>query len=393
MSSTPDTLTRCPHCETRFRVTKKQLAAANGKVRCGHCLQVFNAIEHAQPEETETPQPEPDRAEEQQPESGPSGTSDSQPPQDEDEELVFEDNPEEDAAEGRYAGHKDQPEDDEFNEALLAMERGETPDFYDAPADDEEVLKGDDDESWAESLLNEEEPAGEEEYELPEPGPLESERASLSQQPKPERMVRKQPEASTEPPSATGPTPESTASTEPVWANLSSSPVAPPRVERSSGRRRWVWGLTALIAAGLLVYQLGWQHFERLALYEPLRPWYASLCDMAGCELPPLRAVDKIKSRELVVRSHPDQDNALLLEVTILNEAGFDQPYPAIALSFSNLNNDIVAQRVFQPADYLGDSETASQPLPAGQGRRIRLALRDPGKDAINYRIDFLPSR
>lgn len=367
MSSTPDdTLTRCPHCETRFRVTKKQLAAARGKVRCGHCLQVFNAIEHAQPEEPEAPEDEDD--------------------------LVFDDNPEEDAAEGRYAGHKyHQSDEDEFNEALLAMERGETPDFYDAPADDEEVVKGDDDESWAKSLLEEDD------YELPDPSPLESEHASLSDQPKPERMVRRSPEPET--PGA-GPEPEPEpepdaapqASSEPVWANLSSSPVAPARVERSGGARRWLWGLAAVLAAGLLVYQLGWQHFERLALYEPLRPWYASLCELTGCELPPLQAVDQIKSRELVVRSHPDQDNALLLEVTILNEADFEQPYPAIALSFSNLNNDVVAQRVFQPEDYLGSRERASQPLPAGQGRRISLALRDPGKDAINYRIDFLAS-
>lgn len=392
MSSTPDTLTRCPHCETRFRVTKKQLAAANGKVRCGHCLQVFNAIEHAQPEESgpqeaESREPTPQQTEPRKPEP-----REPEPPEQEapesDHDLVFDDNPEEDAAEGRYAGHKYHSDEDEFNEALLAMERGETPDFYDAPADNEEVLKGENDESWAESLLQEDE------YELPDPSPLESDRTSLSQQPKPDRMVRKQAEKpSSESEPAPGPTPESTASKEPVWANLNSSPVAPARVERSAAGKRWLWGLTALLAAGLLVYQLGWQHFERLALYEPLRPWVASVCNMAGCELPPLRAVDKIRSRELVVRSHPDQDNALLLEVTILNEAGFDQPYPAIALSFSNLNNDIVAQRVFQPEDYLGDSELASQPLPAGQGRRIRLALRDPGKDAINYRIDFLPSR
>ena len=386
MSSTPDTLTRCPHCETRFRVTKKQLAAANGKVRCGHCLQVFNAIEHAQPEETEPQEPPA-----QEPQAQAATAPETEPETEEnDEDLVFDDNPEEDAAEGRYAGHKQHPDDDEFNEALLAMERGETPDFYDSLADEEEVVKGEDDESWAKSLLEEDE------HELPDPRPLESENASLSQQPKPDRMTRRQPEASaagaeTEP--ASGPTPESTASTEPVWANLNSSPVSPPRADRGPGARRWLWGLTALLAAGLLVYQLGWQHFERLALYEPLRPWYASLCNLTGCELPPLRAVDKIKSRELVVRSHPDQENALLLEVTVLNQAGFDQPYPAIALSFSNLNNDVVAQRVFQPVDYLGDPTIASQPLPAGQGRRIRLALRDPGKDAINYRIDFLPSR
>src|SRR5690554_6508246 len=36
-------LTRCPHCSTRFRVNSQQLFAAQGAVRCGSCMQVFNA--------------------------------------------------------------------------------------------------------------------------------------------------------------------------------------------------------------------------------------------------------------------------------------------------------------------------------------------------------------
>lgn len=32
----------CPGCETRFRVTDDQLAVANGRVRCGACLTVFD---------------------------------------------------------------------------------------------------------------------------------------------------------------------------------------------------------------------------------------------------------------------------------------------------------------------------------------------------------------
>ncbi len=34
---------RCPHCQTVFRITGAQLAAAQGWVRCGHCAQVFDA--------------------------------------------------------------------------------------------------------------------------------------------------------------------------------------------------------------------------------------------------------------------------------------------------------------------------------------------------------------
>ena len=39
-------VTRCPHCQTSFRVGDEQLEAANGYVRCGSCLQVFNATEY-----------------------------------------------------------------------------------------------------------------------------------------------------------------------------------------------------------------------------------------------------------------------------------------------------------------------------------------------------------
>ena len=39
-------ITNCPACQTQFVVTEKQLNQHSGKVRCGHCLHVFNASEH-----------------------------------------------------------------------------------------------------------------------------------------------------------------------------------------------------------------------------------------------------------------------------------------------------------------------------------------------------------
>jgi predicted Zn finger-like uncharacterized protein len=38
-------LTRCPACETHFRVTAEQLKARSGRVRCGECQHVFNALD------------------------------------------------------------------------------------------------------------------------------------------------------------------------------------------------------------------------------------------------------------------------------------------------------------------------------------------------------------
>lgn len=38
-------LTRCPGCQTTFRVTTEQLKARQGRVRCGQCQAIFNALE------------------------------------------------------------------------------------------------------------------------------------------------------------------------------------------------------------------------------------------------------------------------------------------------------------------------------------------------------------
>lgn len=40
-------LTRCPACQTVFRLRPEQLQARGGEVRCGQCYRPFNALEHA----------------------------------------------------------------------------------------------------------------------------------------------------------------------------------------------------------------------------------------------------------------------------------------------------------------------------------------------------------
>jgi predicted Zn finger-like uncharacterized protein len=43
--------TVCPHCNTRFKITKAQLEAHHGMVRCGHCLQAFDTSPNFTPDQ------------------------------------------------------------------------------------------------------------------------------------------------------------------------------------------------------------------------------------------------------------------------------------------------------------------------------------------------------
>jgi predicted Zn finger-like uncharacterized protein len=54
-------ITRCPACETMFRVVPDQLRISEGWVRCGHCTEVFDAALHLQPQAL-IPEPPPEPA-------------------------------------------------------------------------------------------------------------------------------------------------------------------------------------------------------------------------------------------------------------------------------------------------------------------------------------------
>ena len=150
-------------------------------------------------------------------------------------------------------------------------------------------------------------------------------------------------------------------------------------------------GTTAVVLAllGVLVAQVTWFQFDRLSSIPELRPFYEQGCEIAGCELKPLINVDAIQSRKLVVRTNPENRSQLVVDAVIINRAAFEQPFPAIALTFSNLNGDVVAQSVFTPDEYLAGDGRDLEAMPTDTPVRIVINIRDPGKDAVNYNIAF----
>ena len=54
-------VTQCPHCQTRFRVSHAQLNVARGVVRCGSCLQVFNAARQLLEQRAHAQAPKPEQ--------------------------------------------------------------------------------------------------------------------------------------------------------------------------------------------------------------------------------------------------------------------------------------------------------------------------------------------
>jgi hypothetical protein len=80
----------------------------------------------------------------------------------------------------------------------------------------------------------------------------------------------------------------------------------------------------------------------------------------------------------------------LKVDVLIINNAPFDQPFPDLELVFTDINENPVAARRFTPDEYLGGELAGRKLMPQNQKIYISLDLVDPGESAVNYSIQII---
>ncbi|MNX93068.1 hypothetical protein D3C86_1252410 [compost metagenome] len=408
-------VTQCPHCQTSFRVSHAQLSVARGVVRCGSCLQVFNAarqlLEQAgkeSPVATPLPpvqpaeplDPTPPRAISQKQWSATELDLDSL---DLDEELArLEQREIQPATElGRHrddslSARRDsagQDDEEPWSDSLFsasAADRApvdEPLDSLEAPEPTPEPSKA----SRTEPSLSLEPVDLDDEQQPPQlrlndplDAPLSHERLSAADEseidddlpsiePLRKRRERSEPGVRAE-----------------MLQDLTDDPLQLDwQKRRSPWGRRLLWLLLVLIAAGALAGQYIAYHFDELARQDQYRPWFQQLCPQIGCTVPSKVDIAKIKSSNLVVRSHPEFNGALVVDAIIYNRAPFSQPFPLLELRFADLNGHLIASRRFKPGEYLnGDLEGMAE-MPPQTPIHIALDILDPGAKAVNYSLSF----
>lgn len=402
-------VTQCPHCQTSFRVNHAQLSVARGVVRCGSCLQVFNAArqlleQHAgkDPVAPSVAQPAPAAQPPAVDTSAPRAISQKQWSASEldldsldlDEELARLEQreiqpisefgrPREDALSAR----RDSPEPDEavWPDSLFSEPANERPqDLDNAPpsAEIEPVKSARTEPSLSlEPVDLDDEPAIPQ-LRLHDPIDPNARRERLSAdedddlpaiEPQRKKRGRAEPGVRAE-----------------VLQDLTDDPLQLDwQKRRSPWGRRLLWLVLVVLAAAALAGQYIAYHFDELARQDQYRPWFQQVCPQIGCTVPSKVDIAKIKSSNLVVRSHPEFSGALVVDAIIYNRATFSQPFPLLELRFADLNGHLIASRRFKPGEYLsGDLEGLAE-MPPQTPIHIALDILDPGPKAVNYSLSF----
>jgi hypothetical protein len=158
--------------------------------------------------------------------------------------------------------------------------------------------------------------------------------------------------------------------------------------QTGASRRRWI-PVATIVATLALIVQVFWSQRDDWSKDLSLRPIYEFGCSVFSCELAPLRAVDAIYSKNLVVRQHPEVEDALIVDALVINGAHFEQPYPVVELRFSAMGGRTVAGRRFQPEEYLAGEASGAKMMASNTPVHISLSIKDPGAEAVNYVMLF----
>ena len=165
-------------------------------------------------------------------------------------------------------------------------------------------------------------------------------------------------------------------------------PTNTPTLPLEPAQRRW----PAWLAVPALLLSLGLLSLiaerDTLAADARWRPWLERSCETLPCTLPPWREPAAMQLMTRDVRPHPSVPGALLISASFRNQAQWAQPWPQLDLTLSDLNGQPIAQRQFQPDQYLGIGARESLIQP-DQTASVTLEVRDPGKQAVAFEFDF----
>ena len=402
-------VTQCPHCQTSFRVSHAQLSMARGVVRCGACLQVFNAAQQLLNKSAEKEQ-QPvvaAPAAESRPIESPAAPEPISQKQWQAAELDL-DHLDLDKELARLEELEIQPsksfgQPSATRQDTLSARRdsddGEERQWSDSLFSDSAAERAEAIEAEPERL----EPADSGRTEpslsldLDDPDDTPPLQLSLDKEPEPPLMHLSAVDDDDDdeplaPPSATK---DKRKRHEPgvreeVLQNLVDDPLHLDwQKRRTPWGKRLLWFVLVLVAAAALGAQYIAYHFEELARQDQYRPVFQQLCPTLGCTVPSKVDIDRIKSSNLVVRSHPEFAGALVVDAILYNRAPFSQPFPLLELRFADLNGKMIASRRFKPGEYLSGEMAGKAEMPPQTPIHVALDILDPGPKAVNYSLSF----
>ncbi|WP_144138512.1 zinc-ribbon and DUF3426 domain-containing protein [Paraburkholderia sp. BCC1884] len=180
-------------------------------------------------------------------------------------------------------------------------------------------------------------------------------------------------------------------SVRPVDDGVDPFPVV--RETRPAEPRRIGWIIVGSIVAVLLIVallaQLAWWQRETVLVYFPrTQTLYAKACAQLGCLITPPHDIDGLQVEPSDLRQI-DGPHKLELKMPLRNRYNVPLAYPAIELTLLDDQNNVAVRRVLWPQDYVAPGTPIAAGLPAHSTQTMIVHLDTGTAVASNFRVQI----
>lgn len=361
--------TVCPKCALTLVVTAADLRVAQGYVRCGRCLNVFNALARLSEERpAAAPEPLPDTMTDAAPEPPEATTGPLQAP-----------TPPQQPASPEPPAQAQSSTLDDTGEIEIELDPSIFVTAVRPPVPQETVA-----EAEAQPLVSH--PPASIPAAAGPPAPAEPPVSAVT----PVREIQTPP-----PDPAVMLEPEKTAPASPLEASDAQQTNIAPRLPESAfdveGLRPRV-GLAWKVGAGALAIALALQivnHYrDGLAANPALRGPLSAVYSALGVKLAPHWNVHAYDVRQLGASVSGAAAGQIVVRASVKNSADRPQPLPLLRVTLQDRFGNRIAARDVPPGDYLPSSVAPSSLLAAGSRVDATMVFVDPGPQAVGFEID-----
>ena len=338
--------TNCPNCQTQFVVTKKQLNQYKGKVRCGHCLHVFDATLHLVDTSKESANKKSIALENTITELAPLEDNTTISATSSDIETMSAAN-ESDLASTNPAENDWPLIADEFEHAL------------DPTAIDTKIAK--EETAFVESVDIEDDFTITETIDY---SAINQEFGSTISEP----------------------TLEDNPLPAPHTGSLTDNSVFTSKKAKQKKSSFWIWLLAALILLVLAIAQSLYFLRDEIAIYYPnAKSTLVQTCEQIGCRINLPKKIEYIAIDDFELQEDTEYAGLMHLTSTLINQAGFIQAYPNLELTLTDADDQAKLRRTLKPSEYLPEGTIIESGIAPGEAVKIKLAITTQGENVEGY--------
>lgn len=160
---------------------------------------------------------------------------------------------------------------------------------------------------------------------------------------------------------------------------------------KSSRKRKprpFLWSFISLILLIAAIAQSIYFMRSEIAIYYPnFKPYLVKACIPLHCTVELPKKIEFIVIDDSDIQEDAEYKGLMRLSSTLINQASFNQAYPKLELTLTDVEDKPKLRRIFTPKEYLPEHTDISRGLAPGEEVKIRLAMTTQGESVAGYRV------